>query len=124
MNRILKITIAVVLIVLFASSFVEKKNGETHLNDMNCIALLELAADYAYSKNQKDKYDEFKKKKFDIYQSYPDGHLLSNQIVRNKIKHKARLKKSGKEYLNSALFNCGFSEKFGANYGFLKQIDG
>ena len=62
MNKILKITIAVVLIVLFASSFVEKKNGETHLNDMNCIALLELAADYAYSKNQKDKYDEFKKR--------------------------------------------------------------
>ena len=112
------------LIVLFASSFVEKKNGETHLNDMNCIALLELAADYAYSKNQKDKYDEFKKKKFDIYQSYPDGHLLSNQIVRNKIKHKARFKKGGEEYLNSALFNCGFSEKFGANFSFLKHIDG
>ena len=123
MNKILKITIAVMLIVLFVSSFVEKKNGETHLNDMNCIALLELAADYAYSKNQKDKYDEFKKKKFDIYQSYPDGHLLSNQIVRNKIKHKARLKKSGEEYLNSALFNCGFSEKFGANYGFIKPKD-
>ncbi len=108
------------LITLFASSFVKKKNGETYLDDMNCIALLELVADYAYVKNQMDKYDEFKKKKFDIYQSYPDGHMLSNQIVRNKIKHKARLKKSGEEYLNSALFNCGYSEKFGANYGFIK----
>ena len=61
MNKILKITIAVVLIVLFASSFVEKKNGETHLNDMNCIALLELAADYAYSKIKKTNMMSLKK---------------------------------------------------------------
>ena len=112
MNKTLKIAIVVILIILFATSFVEKRNGETHLNDINCIALLELAADYAYSEKQMDKYDEYRKNKFDIYQSYPDGHLLSNQIVRNKIKHKARLKKSGVEYLNKALLNCGFSEKF------------
>ena len=112
MNKSLKTTIILVLIVLFAASFVEKKNGETHLNDMNCIAILELAADYAYGKKQMDKYAKYNKNKFDIYQSYPDGHLLSNQIVRNKIKHKARLKKSGAEYLNSTLFDCGFSEKF------------
>ena len=62
MNKILKITIAVVLIVLFASSFVEKKNGETHLNDMNCIALLELAADYAYSKIKKTNMTSLKKR--------------------------------------------------------------
>ena len=112
MNKALKIAIVVFLVILFATSFIEKKNGETHLNDINCIALLELAADYAYGKKQMDKYEEYRKNKLYIYQSYPDGHLLSNQIVRNKIKHKARLKKSGEEYLNKALLDCGFSKNF------------
>ncbi len=112
MNKGFKTTILLILIVLFATSFVERKNGETYLRDMNCIAIVELAAEHAFSKKQIEKFHEYNKKKFDIYQSYPEGHLLSNQIIRNKIKHKARLKKNGEKYLNSALFNCGFSEKF------------
>ena len=43
MKKTLKITIVVILIILFATSFVEKRNGETHLNDINCIEWLVLA---------------------------------------------------------------------------------
>lgn len=99
------------LVVLFAVSFVDKKSGARHIKDINCIAVLELAADVAYSKRELDKYEMYSKKRLDIYQSYPDGHLLSNQVIRSKVRHKARLKKGKEEYLSNKLFDCGFTGK-------------
>ncbi len=108
----LKIFLILVFAVLFAVSFVDKKSGARHLDDINCIAILELAADIAYSKGELDKYHQYDRKKRAIYQSYPEGHLLSNQIVRSKVTHKARLKKSKDKYLNSKLLDCGFTGTF------------
>ena len=58
-----------------------------------------------------DSFKEFNKIKSDIFQSYPEGYLLSNQIIRSKVKHKARLKNGHKDYLDGKLFECGFTGK-------------
>ena len=45
MKRYIRPLLFLVLVGFFASSFIEKKNGDRHLRDINCIAILELAAD-------------------------------------------------------------------------------
>lgn len=111
MKQNIKSLLFLVLVGFFASSFIEKKNGDRHLRDINCIAILELAADVAYGKQDLDSFKEFNKIKSDIFQSYPEGYLLSNQIIRSKVKHKARLKNGDKDYLDGKLFECGFTGK-------------